>query len=364
MAGYRFLAVDLLSHKLLAELPLTGVSWGQTLNAAGETQATLPLPADNPKLASIFVDATIPLRRALYIERDGVLMWGGPIWKRDMKTRTAMTLNAMEWLSLFNRRIIRATAIYIGQDQLVIAHDLIKQAQNTTGGALGVTVQYPVIESGVPRDRTYNTWEAKKVGEALSQLSAVEDGFDFAIDIAFQSDGSISRAFTTSYPYRGRLGTETGHVFEVGRNIVDIGWPEDGTNVANSWEALGAGDGADMLRVTSTNSALFDQGYPLLEDSVSLRDIDVEATLTEHADAYVAARGVPIVLPPVTVRGDIDPIVGSYICGDEARIRVQDDPRFPDGVDEMRRITSFKVKVPDSGSAAEEVTMSLDLPLS
>ncbi len=359
MAGYRYLAYDLLSHKPLAELPLTGVSYGQTLNQAGETSANLRLPND-PTLSRLFIDATIPLRRALYIERDGVLVWGGPIWQRTL----GGSLKALEWWSLFSRRLVRDTAIYIGGDQIVIALDLVRQAQRGTAGAQ-LNIDLDGSDSGVNRDRTYNDYEANKVSEMVSQLAAVEDGFDFAIDVAYQSDGTISRTFRTSYPHRGRTGAETGLVFETGRNIVSLDWPEDGSNAANSVMALGSGDSDTMLRVTSTRPELFDEGYPLLEDSVSLRDISVEATLTEHADALTAARGVPVVLPPVTVQGNVDPVVGSYITGDEARFRVQSgqDVRFPDGLDERRRITAFTVKVPDSGADDEVVTLTTDLPL-
>ncbi len=364
MASYRFLAVDLLSQTPLADLPLSGVTYGQVLNQAGEAGGTLTLPTDFTQAARL-VDATIPLRRALYVERDGVLVWGGPIWSRDMSDPTSVKIKALEWWSLFARRLISTTKTYVAIDQLFIARALVAYAQSKYGGELGIDVDTTV--SAVYRDRTYNGYEFKPVAEAVAQLAAVDDGFDFAIDVAWDfstSPPSIARTFRTYYPRRGRTGSETGLVWELGRNIVKIGWPEDGTNAANSVRVLGSGDGDDMLvssSVVGLRTDVLDEGYPLLEQSLSMRDLEVQATVDAHAIAEVNARAVPVVLPPVTVNGTLDPEIGSYVTGDEGRLRIEpnSDPRFPDGLDEYRRVTAWKAT-----AATDEVTLSFDLAVS
>lgn len=361
MADYRFLAVDLLSHTQLADLPLSGAQYGQVLNQAGECGGTLTLPSDFTH-AKILVDATIPLRRAVYVERDGVLVWGGPIWARNMTDPQTVTIKALEWWSLFARRLISTTKTYTNIDQLFIARQLVDYAQSKYGGALGIDVDSTV--SAVYRDRTYESSDFKPVGEAVSQLAAVDDGFDFAIDVAWDystSPPSIQRTFRTYYPQRGRTGAATGLVWELGRNVSKIGWPEDGTNASNSVRILGATVNDQLMTSSSVvglRTDILNQGYPLLEQSLSMTDINVQATLDAHAIAEVNARAVPVVLPPVTVNGNLDPQIGSYITGDECRLRIQpnSDPRFPDGVDETRRITAWKVD-----AQTDEVTLSLDV---
>ena len=77
MADYRYLFVDLLTDTVQAELPLTGVNFTQSLNSSGALQGTLLL--SGLPSASNATNATVPAYNALYVERDGVLVWGGII---------------------------------------------------------------------------------------------------------------------------------------------------------------------------------------------------------------------------------------------------------------------------------------------
>lgn len=360
--SYRYIAADLRTGQKIAELPLTGVKYQKVLNGAGTLSCAMTLPNSNPTLAQILVDATTPTRRALYIDRDGVIMWAGIIWTRRYDTATSVCdLQGAELWSLFKRRRISDLETFTAIDQCTIAENLITYTQAKTGGSIGVV--NAGVTSGVTRTRTYLAADLKPVAEAIEQLAAVSNGFEFAIDTDYQS-GVITNTFRCSYPRRGRAAGTNGHVFEVGRNVAAFQWNEDGTSAANTVYAVGADSGTGAIRSTGTGTTAVTAGYPLLEDNVSYTDVTVQATLDAHATAEVTASEYPIELPQMVVRADMNPVLGEYIVGDEVRIRIQpnEDPRFPMGLDRYNRIVAYSVDVPDTGEG-ENVTLTLDLPI-
>jgi hypothetical protein len=83
---YRYLFVDLLSNSIIGELPLTGVAFTQQLNQAGTFTGHLMLSGINTDKFN--VDAsTIPAKCGLYVDRDGILVWGGVIWGRQYNSQ-------------------------------------------------------------------------------------------------------------------------------------------------------------------------------------------------------------------------------------------------------------------------------------
>jgi hypothetical protein len=361
VAEYRYLAHDLRTNGLLTELPLGGVVYSSYLNTFGTIQGQLQLPPQQSKavLAEQYVAATEPQRIALYVERDGVIVWGGIIWTRDYDPETfILTLGGSEFWSYFGYRLVAETKQYAAVDQHLIFVDVVEYAQAQQGGNIGVDTS-AVLPSGVLRDRTYWHYERKPIDEACRQLANVEGGFDFAIDVGYEGSAIVKR-LTLSYPRRGRLATVTEHVFEVGRNVVIMSWPEDGTRGANRVHALGLGEGDDKHIAVASDTALIDAGYPLMEATVSRSDVSEEDTLVAHANAELTDRSRPVTLPNVTVRADLDPVFGSYIVGDDARLIAApgDDPRWPGGLDTTRRIVGWEVTVPDEG-ATENVKLTL-----
>lgn len=371
MPVYKYLAVDLLTDRLIAELPLAGVRYGQILNRAGSMDAsTLTLPVGDANAARDYLDGTDPNRRGLLIERDGVIVWDG--WWRNREFKQAGfgfdQLRAEERWSIFHWREVRNTLTYSDttDDQLAIARSLVAYAQAKPGGDLGVGAGSEL--SGVKRQLVVNFYEARKVGQIIEDMTDNIDGFDFTVETAVVGE-DIIRTFRCFYPRRGHTAVTTGLVFEWGSNIVDLAWPDDGTNSANSYFAIGAGEGDAMLRSTAAWPEKFDEGYPLLEDSLSLKEVSIQATLDGHAQRALQDQGVPVSLPKLTVLGDVntkgepvDPQYGSYVPGDEARISIPagQTPRFPDGLDTYRRIVAIDVHPPDDQNGVELVDLTFD----
>lgn len=363
MSGtYTFIAADLVTNTILDELPLSGVTAGFTLNGVGSFGATLALGDDKVKKIDA-IGATQTGRTVVYIDRDGTLVGGWILWTRRYDSETKkLTLGGQDLWSYFRRRMIRADAVFAGQDQLAIAQSIINTAQAATGGNIGI--QVGAETSGVLRDRTYYGYELKQVAEAVEQLSAVQGGFDFRIDVSYVG-GVPTRRLILGYPFVGQPANVSNLVFELsnGGNIKSYTYDEDSTTQATSETATGSGDGPARLTSVQTNADLITAGYPLLEDTTSYGDVIEQATLDGHAVADLAAHDEPVVVPEFVVDPDSDPVLGSYICGDYARFIINDErfPRHTDGTagyDQWQRISQINLAVPDAAGTPEKVTLS------
>lgn len=344
MPQYRYLVGDLVTNVLREEMPFSGVTYSQVLNAPGAFQATIGL--QHPKATRANLD---PGRTVIYVERDGVLLWGGILWAASVSADDGtITINGQGFWSYFRRRVLRTTKTYTGIDQLAIAQDLIRWAQSQPGGDINVAVGTET--SSVVRDRTYNDWERKNIGEAVEQLAAVENGFDFAVDVGYEPSGAITRTFRLSYPRRG---SNTSIVFELGTNLGSFTQQVDATVQANQIDVIGAGDGSAMLIATVADDTLTPP-YPLLEDVLSYKDVSELDTLVGHGNAALAARTSPVETIPTIAQFGPDTGLGSYITGDEVAVR--GSAGFID-VEQRARIIGISVKVDEQSS--EEVGVAL-----
>lgn len=359
---YRYLFVDLLSNEIIAELPLTGVSFTQQLNQAGAFDGHLLLSGINT--FQFNVDAsTTPARNAIYVDRDGILVWAGIIWSRTYNSSAqTLSITARELISYFERRRIIADANFVNTDQLVVAKTLIENAQAVPYGDIGIIYNTEgETTSGVLVDRTYYNYELKTVFNAVQDLSRQDDGFDFHVDVDYDpSTGLPVAAFNTYYPQVGTPYDPTDpqalmFVFPAG-NIVEYEYPEDGTIAANSIYALGAGSNEGKQIANAQNMAFLDNGWALLEDQANYSDITDQTVLQQLANGQVAVVAYPpttlkIVAPPY-----VDPTFGTYQVGDECRVLITDN-RFPTTLDAVYRIVGLSLQPGEDGP--ERVTLTL-----
>lgn len=105
---YRYFTVDLMSNKVLMEIPFQGVSYERALKAAGSFSGKIPV-IEKTKQLSLY-ETTIPGQTALYVVRNGVCVWGGIIWARDYSVKEkTLQVSASEFTSYFHHRLIWKT---------------------------------------------------------------------------------------------------------------------------------------------------------------------------------------------------------------------------------------------------------------
>lgn len=364
---YRYLFADMRTNAILAELPLTGVTFTQVLNGAGSFNARL-LISDLREANYDIAGVTIPARTAIYVDRDGVLVWGGVLWQRTYNsTEQTISLTAREFTSYFERRRITSTLVYTNTDQLTIAQNLITNAQAATGGNIGVVV--PSNTSGILVTRTFFDYEFKDLFSAIKDLSNSQDGFDFGITVAYDSTNTPRKYMFTDYPKRGVTYNPldpTAIVFEYPGNLVSYEWPDDGSFVVNTLYGIGPNSNEAMIRATAVapdNPVA--AGWPYLQDTTTYNDQYDPNLLYSQVLGEVTARQYPIVTVKITLPAYVAPVLGSYTIGDECLLRIT-DPRWPSteaggfGSATVQRIVALSVQPGEDGP--ELVTLTLADP--
>lgn len=363
MAGiFTYYFYDLASGTLLGIMPLKQVSFSTKLNQAGTFQGTLAMSDPDVK-ANDPVALTSTARTAVYVDRDGVLLWGGIIWKNSYQSLDqTMTIEAEDFETYFTRRVLYANKSYVAVDPVSIATDLVNYANSVPHGNIGIQVVAPSVSSQ-PVTQTWNVWDLKVISEAIADLAGANAAFDWAVDVAW-SGGVPAISLTLSYPRRGRVAPDTGLLWEYpSGNVVSYTWPEDGTEVAAVTYAVGSGEGATMPISVHSNPTMMDNGYPLLEAVISHKDVTDPTTLDLYAQGDADLRRRPATLPVFSVRSDVEPVLGAYTKGDDCRVRIT-DPRFPavagvPGLDTYLRIQEVKVTPQDENAETVELTMGL-----
>ena len=316
--SYRYLLADLVTNQILAELPLTGVNFGQQLNAVGTMTGHLLVSGVNSTGLNV-LNGSIPGRTAIYIDRNGVLVWGGVLWQREYgSSNQSIKLTAREFLSYFERRRITdgtgtasGALSYTNIDQLQIAQGLISNAQSVSLGNIGLLYNQDPLStatSGVTLSRVYYNYEVKTVFNAISDLSKQSNGFDFEISVYYDGGGNPAKSFNTYYPRSGVMYSSTNPkapVFELGGNIAEYTYLEDGSKAINQIYALGAGSNEGKLISIYADSTKLSAGWALLEDQANYSDITDSTVLSGLATGQVNA----VSYPPITLKVVAPPYV-------------------------------------------------------
>lgn len=331
MAEYRYHFYDLRTGAHLDTLPLEEVTFSTELCGVGTLSGGVPL-FDEGLAASRVLDATIPDRTKVYVERDNALVWGGrlvPPRKYDSGTGR-LSVAAEETLGALGLRFL-PNLTYTAVDQLAIARSLVSTVQAEAGGDVGLDTGTETC--GVLRDRSYLAGDKTAALTALTNLSEVEGGFEFATAVVWDETGAPSERLLLGYPSLGRAGPASALVLEydqfvaTGGNVISYTWDDGPGLFTRSWATCDTEDGSQLV-VSATNLALLSQGYPLLEQSQQFDGITNQATLQAHANALAAYAAGHHVTAQFTVHAQPGMEVGDWQLGDTALVRISDH-RFP-----------------------------------
>lgn len=348
---YRFLIGDLLVGNITDELPFSSFRYGFLRNRPGGFDGEIARP--NPRVTRNVLD---PGTTALYVERDGVLLWGGIVWTVEPQ-EDSIKVGAEGFWSHFRKirhegvpdparpdhnRLVR----YNDQDQLDIVRSVIDYAQTYYADTnLGVIVDGGT--SGVLRDEVFRPWDRRNIGEAIEDMAELNQGFDFSLDVAWDGDTIVKRLHLFSS--RGR---RTDLVFDDHKNCTIRARTIDAKDVVRQVTATGSGTGAALRRFTVTDATLAGQ-RPLYQDVVSYSEVEDISTLESRATKQVSRRRLPMETISIEVTPQRDIPIGAWRTGDYVRVR-SDDPY--EQVDDFYRITGWDV----SGDSEGQEAVSMD----
>lgn len=341
---HTFLSTDIRTGAILAEIPMSGGKWSRVLGGTGTFGGNVPLGI--PAFSGVdLIRATAPNKTCLYVDRDGELLWGGIIWGRQYDSETnKLTITAVEFFSYFVKRVLAVASSTLfattGVDAFDMMRAFVTYVQSETGGNLGIVMD--AVDSGVLHDRSWEAYEFKEIGEAMTQLSQVIPNFDFEIGVRYDVNHLPQKFLGLYYPRMGRASHLSNAKWEKPGNIRKYSFVEDGTKQAVRTWATGAGEGPSMKTARWTETHVLDEGYPLLEQAVDYKDVSRQTTLDAHAKGDGKAVQYPASLLTMSVDSVAQPVFGEWKEGDDALVSITDD-RFPDGIVMNRRIVSWEM---------------------
>lgn len=266
----------------------------ETLNQPPELSFMMFPSKQAPAVLSRFLDMTAQGTEFWVWDDDGTRLFSGealgysPALQGDDLVWTMRAVGLLSYLRRWRVEPDGADLVYTAVDQATIAKNLIDYYQALSYGNYGIGTS-SVGTTGVTRDRTYPAIEAHLIAQRISELAAVDNGFDFYIEHA-------SRDFKVAYPAQGT--DKSNDIVIDSRGIADpsaqisVG-PED---VAS--EGFGVGDNELVSHQSNTTlrAALGRSGF-----AASFSGVSVQSTLDDHAQRLINQRSTQLHLPARTL---------------------------------------------------------------
>lgn len=356
MAMKAYLA-DLLTGRMLVELPYTKCSWSQTLNDTDCVSVTIPMYARNIRSrADVSVldlrnIATIGMT-AVIVEDDGITV-GGPLMERSYDSDgQSLSLEASGLWTYFDHRTILPVAAktkalidadgnpdssldtaYTKTTWNTIVRNLVEQADAWNTSRMPIV--YEDKTSG-DNEMSYSAVDLTRVGEALTNITERQNG----VDIGFfprRTVDSLGWEWLLSTGH-SLLGGEEHRLSTTSPNMAIGGLKgtDSGDDYA-SWCWYTAGKSDDRTLVCSAhNDTMVNLGAPIWESvDSSHSSVKLLATLQNYANQAAAVYWKPISGTELKLhRGYLEKtshMIGDYNVGDYISFNTSNDPYYHDG---------------------------------
>lgn len=351
---WRFLVTDL-QHNVLGDLPVRNVKISEEINDPVTISGVLSLT--DAKTNRALLD---PARTKIWALLNGVPKFACILWTiRPTIPGDGMQLATSDDLSYFHARVLRVTKVYAADDQGAIVKDLLDYAQAIPGGDIGMIV--PSVSTGVDRDRTWYHYERPIIGKLISQMAEVIDGFDFWVEAGGNLEDGLTTTFRLEYPQRGGANglRWRGHYGQAGNTIVSVNGLESADTMSNTISAIGMGEGDRMLYTEAVDESSLALGYPVLEDVITLKDVNIYDTLQGHADEYLRLH----LRPPRTFklglrRGHPDTDLDAFTVGDMVSLDIQWGYYEVSDFTQLWRVQDRDIDI-DDNTGATDITVTV-----
>lgn len=335
----------------LGGTPASGVGPQRELTTANGRTITWRLDATDTAQFSIRGDNDeianwIRLATDLYVRRNGTLVHRGRLGPETGSidaTGHKVQLTSVGYRGMLDTHFIGTPPpAYTATAQGAIAWDLINQTQLRTNGALGITDGIGA-GAGVPRDRT-DYVSGKPIGEAVSELGRVDNGFEWEI--------SADLALNRWYPRRG---ADNGVVLDFPGRIVKVDYTFDQGTFANV--AMATGDQNTQPAIATSGTIATDprgrweraKGYPSVTDQDT---VDAKAAF-DLTQGNVIKLGYRITLRPGSWGGP-----GEVWLGDTVHLAIKSGRVFENQT--AQRVIEITATPGDDGT--ETIQMLLAAP--
>jgi hypothetical protein len=285
------------------------ISYTQELNRPGTAALGCPIRSMSSAVKQRLADlAANPCEVWLYT--DAVLDWAGEVQALSIQGQTVQ-LSCTGLLGYTFRMGVTSDLVYTATDQFTIAKNLVDHHQSQTYGNYGIDTS-TVGTSGVTRDRTYLRNEMHNIGQRISELGAVDNGFDIRVD-------PLTRKLVLAYPVSGT--DLSASVFFDERNIdsaqiVQSVAPGDLVSDISALGTATTSGGANSVLFSAQSTSAVRSAYGRSWVGQNFDGVSVQATLDGHANAYLGSRSKQLLQPGVTVIPRIGADIHGFHVGD------------------------------------------------
>jgi hypothetical protein len=280
-----------------------------------------------------------------------------------------VTYTCHDYGAVLTRRLLTATYTVTARDQDLIVGDLLSAATaaaSSSGTSFSPASFLPLALlavdgagtarglSGHTRDRTY--YGSQNVGDAISQLAQIQDGFDWDVATSAVDDHDSLRVF---YPAQGV--TRTDMMLQYGSTVAALTRTVNSADYANYVRVLGNNTSASPTPQlygeawdTTATSITTPVGLWMLADDAP--DVTVSSTLTEKAQGDLALDTVLVPAYTLTLAPDAY-TWGHPNMGDTVPLMVQSGRL---DVNTTVRVLGITYDIGDDGQ--EDVTLTVARP--
>jgi hypothetical protein len=250
------------------------------LNKPGNFSFNLPITTNS----SAYLN---PVEYCVIVVKNGDPIWAGPLWTKEIDFDSGkINLSAVGWFELLNKRHLFWPLSYTNQTDGYIVTALLNAANDNEYGLGVYNPPDPVdthilpLADGTSQLRTINYEQFQNIGEAITNLTAVENGLDFKIS-------PVSRQMSLLAPENY---DDNGLIFAAGwgpDNITGVNFQVNGDDLANKYFVTGATSTAE-----ANNSGSIDQ-YGLHTKIINLGEVEDTDFLGYVANAELAITQEP-----------------------------------------------------------------------
>jgi hypothetical protein len=282
---YTYLVADLLTDQLLANIPLTGVTFDRRVSRVGSFNGTWNIP--NREQAILADDISKNGGRyALWVMRDKVVWWGGIIWNCSGSIATrgydTVGIQAATFDSYLDHRFLDNDWEGLVEEDLAYGPiDVWDTVQAFTYSDIGViTTDSPanLAGSGLPALVVLAESDQKTYNDAIRLYTDAENGCDYTIDVFQDTDGSRIKKLRTAGSFA--LVQPASKYTISGYRLPAWTFERDATKGGTYFRVWGdpqdGNAGAEVLPVSSNYMLaqdLLDAGWPRLDVSADIGEL-------------------------------------------------------------------------------------------
>lgn len=386
---YRYIFEDTLTRIKSAAIPMYGVNLQSYLNTQAQSNKfgafTGTFRADLPGFrVQELLDATIPYRSNLWVERDGSLIWGGYVTSRTYQSESLTYQIYAQTFDTFTQGDFHVADGTITDDPQNVIIQQWNTMQARTNENLGVVIPTAVTSAG----NMVSSWVGTDNTPTSDLIAtAVKSGAEYRFDYAYSTTGvrtATLRVGRWDLPNL-TIGSPVSSQSTTLKYPGDLSnyWLAEGSGSALTILSIGKANGASTPRSTQTNTPLLNTGWPNYQAKENWSDVSDQTTLTNMTIAALQTFAPPYVSPTFkshhrsnrsghygsTQGGKVafpfqtdDTGFGNFTLGDYVHVVLVDKYRFPSGPFAANyRVVGWSLS-PAAGTTPEALDFTLAQP--